>query len=336
MSDRAGYGGLDPGLLPWLPETMHPPFDLQARISLAVLSVTLVPYSIVMALVFHLDGPTPEAVGVCLATLLPTIVVVFLAGHVLSRYTYAQGAEHMRLYREEHERSERLAQLNELRSDFVSSASHELRGPLSSLLMFLEGLTSNWDRLEDGQRREIVGRTLDISRRMNRVVGDLLLAVERESGSVLLDLGAVAIAPLVEQARAEVAGVHRTVSIQVEGDPTCRIMADATRVQQVLVNLLENAAKYCDPSNPVRVGWQRSDGQVAVSVMNFGPTLAPEDISGLFQPFARIPIPGRTPSAGLGLGLHISKRLVEAMGGKIWAESGPSEVVFSFSLPAAD
>lgn len=336
MSDRAGYGGLNPGILPWLPETMHPPFDLQARIGLAVLSVTLVPYSIVMALVFHLDGPSPEAVGVCLATLLPTIVVVFLAGHALSRYIYAQGAEHMRLYRQEHERSERLAQLNELRSDFVSSASHELRGPLSSLLMFLDGLTSNWDRLEDGQRRDIARRTLEISRRMNRVVGDLLFAVERQSGNVLLDLGVVAFAPLVEQARAEVAGVHRNVTIETEGDPACRVMADPTRVEQVLVNLLENAAKYCDPANPVRVGWERSDGQLVVDVINCGPGLAREDIEDLFQPFTRVPIPGRTTSAGLGLGLHISKRLVEAMGGEIWAESGLSEVVFSFSLPAVD
>jgi signal transduction histidine kinase len=336
VSNGARYGGLEARLLPWLPETMHPPFELQARIGLAVLSVTLIPYSIVMALVFHLDGPSPEAVGVCLATLLPTIVVVFLVGHALSRYIYAQGAENMRLYREEQQRGERLAQLNELRSDFVSSASHELRGPLSSLLMFLEGLTSNWDRMEDGQRREIVRRTLEISRRMNRVVGDLLFAVERKSGNVLLDLDALAVAPLVEQARAEVATVYRNITIEARGDLGCRIMADATRVQQVLVNLLENAAKYCDPADPVQVDWERCDGQIVVDVSNRGPALAREEIEVLFQPFTRIPIPGRTTSAGLGLGLHVSKRLVEAMGGRIWAESGPSEMVFSFSLPAVD
>jgi signal transduction histidine kinase len=108
---------------------------------------------------------------------------------------------------------------------------------------------------------------------------------------------------------------------------------DELRVRQILRNLLDNAAKYSPPNTEIRVSARREDSQIMIGVSDQGKGITPEDQARLFEPFERLR-ENSTTVAGLGLGLLVCKRLVEAHGGKIWVESAPGQgTTFWFILP---
>lgn len=219
----------------------------------------------------------------------------------------------------------RLAQQEEARRKFVSTASHELRTPLASLHGMLELLD---DDLRDPtpdlpDARRLLARARAQSRRLGRLASDLLdlsrLDAEVELRSEPVELGELSRAVLAEF---EPGNAERGVTARLEEAPApCWALCDPGSVAQILRILLDNAVQITAPGSEVRVVLHHGDGPAAVSVSDHGPGVAPEERELIFKRFHR----GRETagSAGFGLGLAIGRELAERMGGELILEDEP-------------
>ncbi|HVA91389.1 MAG TPA: GAF domain-containing protein [Chloroflexota bacterium] len=241
------------------------------------------------------------------------------------------------LYESERQRVHKLRELDQLRKDFVSTVTHELRTPLTGILGFTETLLNFWDRLSPERQKEMVYKIQSSTARLNRLVHDLLVVSRVEAGSLSLALNPVDLAAQVQQAVVEITAKYREQSIVVAPqDEPVVLFADAHRVQQVLVNLIDNAVKYSPENSPITVSWRREGDHAVVRVRDQGPGIAEESRHLLFTRFGKIAQVARAGHVGTGLGLYISRQLVEAMGGEIWVETGMGEgSTFLFKLPLA-
>ncbi|HEY2849322.1 MAG TPA: ATP-binding protein [Gemmatimonadaceae bacterium] len=216
----------------------------------------------------------------------------------------------------------RLRRLESVRRDFVANVSHELRTPLTIIGGFAETLVQD-DPPED-RRRQFAERILGNTRRMQRIVDDLLDLSRIESGSwtpnpTRVDLAAVA-ADVIAAAR-DAAGV-KGIRLEASVHPRAReIWADPTAVRQVLGNLADNAVRHTATGHVAIFSLVRDDGGVTIGVRDTGSGIAPEHLPRIFERFYRVD-PGRSREhGGTGLGLSIVKHLVEAHGGTVRAES---------------
>jgi signal transduction histidine kinase len=216
----------------------------------------------------------------------------------------------------------RLRRLESVRRDFVANVSHELRTPLTIIGGFAETLVQD-DPPED-RRRQFAERILGNTRRMQRIVDDLLDLSRIESGSWTpnpsrVDLAAVA-ADVIGAAR-DAAGV-KGIRLEASVHPRAReIWADPTAVRQVLGNLADNAVRHTATGHVAIFSLVRDDGGVTIGVRDTGSGIAPEHLPRIFERFYRVD-PGRSREhGGTGLGLSIVKHLVEAHGGTVRAES---------------
>ena len=221
-----------------------------------------------------------------------------------------------------------LRRLDSLKSQFVSIAAHELRTPLSSIHGYVEMLLDgDLGQLTEQQREslEIIERSAG---RLMGITRNLLDLTRIEAGKILLvlravDLGAL-VRAVVEEYEPELAERDHRVSIeQARGLP--RALCDEARAAQIVGNLLSNAAKYALPGGAVRVRLDRDEreGFLRVSVADEGPGISPEDQERLFTRFFRGESARQSGAPGTGLGLHITRSLVELHGGRIWLESRP-------------
>ena len=216
----------------------------------------------------------------------------------------------------------RLRRLESVRRDFVANVSHELRTPLTIIGGFAETLVH--DDPPADRRRQFAERILGNTRRMQRIVDDLLDLSRIESGSwtpnpTRVDLAAVA-ADVIAAAR-DAAGA-KGIRLEASVHPRARdIMADATAVRQVLGNLVDNAVRHTNSGHVAIFSLVRDDGGVTIGVRDTGSGIAPEHLPRIFERFYRVD-PGRSrDEGGTGLGLSIVKHLVEAHGGTVRAES---------------
>jgi signal transduction histidine kinase len=219
--------------------------------------------------------------------------------------------------------------------EVVSTVSHELRSPLTSVKGYTSLLLNRWDRLDDDQKRSMLEQVQSDADRVTRLITELLDISRLETGRLRLRCQMVDIAELagvvVEKVR--IAYPELEVAVSFPGELP-RVYADADKVEQVLTNLLENAAKYAD-SPDVRVEGVYDEGrkELTIAVHDVGKGIPPAELPRLFNKFFRGSEGGR-PS-GSGLGLYIARGLVEAHGGRIAAESKLGEgSTFSFTLPA--
>ncbi len=239
------------------------------------------------------------------------------------------------LYESERQRVNKLRELDQLRKDFVSTVTHELRTPLTGILGFTETLLEFWDRLSPDRRKEMVSKIQTSTARLNRLVHDLLVVSRVEAGTLSLALNPLDLAPQVQQAVVEITAKYReqSVVLAVPDEPII-VVADAHRVQQVLVNLIDNAVKYSPEHSPITVSWRQDGDFAVVCVRDEGPGIAEEYRHLLFTRFGKIAQVARAGHVGTGLGLYISRQLVEAMGGTIWVETASGAgSVFCFKLP---
>jgi len=225
--------------------------------------------------------------------------------------------------------------LERLRRDLVANVSHELKTPISALRAHLENLL---DGVEE-PNPALLAVMLNQSDRLTRLVDQLLDLSRLESGDVPLQLEAVALAPLVEQVVSEVA-VSRpdgARSLDVHNDVPADLPpleADRERLHQVLFNLLDNAFRFTPAGGSVRIRAARENGACEVSVEDTGPGIPEEHLPLVFERFYRVDPSRSRDDGGTGIGLAIARSVVEAHGGRIWAESAlGGGATFRFVLP---
>jgi signal transduction histidine kinase len=231
-----------------------------------------------------------------------------------------------------------IQEANRLKTEFVSIVSHELRTPLTSIQGYAELM------LEDKQIAEAHRESLTIvkknSERLLGLINDLLDVSRMEAGRLDLHRTSLDLAHLILEVAGSLRPLIKTKRQQLRldlGEPLPAVWADADRVTQILTNLISNAHKYTLAEGSITVAARRDDGFVRVDVSDTGSGLSPEDQAQLFTKFFRAH--DRSPQAGggTGLGLVITRLLVELHGGRITVSSAPGRgSTFSFSLPALE
>ena len=226
-------------------------------------------------------------------------------------------------------------QTDELKNDFVASVSHELRTPLTPIKGFLMTLLREDRDFAQDRRREYYKLMLLQSQRLERLIEDLLEVTRLEAGAGLVDATAIDAVDLVGQVvdRFTSEDPDRTVRV-VAPDHAVYCRGDWMRVDQVLGNLLSNALRYAPPHEPVEVRLVPQGREVVFEVRDWGPGIPIDEQSRIFERFHRVGHYMTREPGGAGLGLYLAKRLVEAMGGRIWVSSRLGHgSVFSFALP---
>jgi len=227
-------------------------------------------------------------------------------------------------------------ELERLKEEYVGLISHDLRAPLHTISLRLDLLLRQLraQGLEkEGAAAENIQRSV---RRMGGMIGELLEGTRLESGQVELDRKPVDLGHLlVEVLERDVPpSEHERFRLEYPAAPR-PVLADAPRLTRVVVNLLTNALKYSPPGSPVAVRLEYEESQAVVTVSDQGPGLRPEEAARLFQKYYRTRATAEK-SEGLGLGLYISRLIVEAHGGRIWVKSTPGQGArFTFTVPLA-
>ena len=237
---------------------------------------------------------------------------------------------------EDIERVRRVAETDRLRSALLTSISHDLKTPLASVLGAAGALRDLSKSFDDDAKAELLSTVIDESERLNRFIANLLDMTKLEAGAVvpnaaLHDIGEIAGSAL--QRASKILVKHR---VEMEISPDLPMVSvDAVLFEQVLFNLLDNAAKYAPPDTTVRLqSWQESDS-VRLQVLDEGDGVPTADLERIFDKFYRSR-KGDQVRAGTGLGLAIARGFVEAMGGTITAanRSDRTGAVFTITLPA--
>ncbi len=223
------------------------------------------------------------------------------------------------------------------RRDFIANVSHELRTPLTSIQGYVETLIEE-KGASPATTREFLGIILKNATRMNRLTEDLLALASVESPDYKVKQQPLRASALVDDAIATMGGmvVDSGVDLESSGAPDLLVMADPDAMNQVFGNLIENALKYGKSGKRIRVGARHADPEVEFTVQDLGPGIAYEHLERIFERFYRVDKARSRESGGTGLGLAIVKHIVQAHGGRIWAESElGSGATFHFTLRLA-
>jgi signal transduction histidine kinase len=231
---------------------------------------------------------------------------------------------------------ERLERLDALKDDVLALMAHDIRTPLAIIGGFAEHLQDRWDELSEQEKLENIGT---ISRHALKLYGlaDAGLQVTRiESDSFPYELRSVRLEEDVARTVADLPTAE-AARIRVNArEPLPPVRCDPERHWQILMNLLSNALKFSPPETPIDVDVSRQDRMVEVAVRDRGPGISGADLPRLFQKFSRIGGPELDGVRGTGLGLYISKALVEGQSGQIRVESAPGRgSTFAYALPVA-
>ncbi|MBT0963981.1 sensor histidine kinase [Denitromonas iodatirespirans] len=232
--------------------------------------------------------------------------------------------------------NERLQELDRVKDDFMSSVTHELRTPLTSIRAFSEMLLDD-PKTDLAERRRFLGIIVEETERLTRLVNQVLDLAKIESGHAQWHETDVDLIELIEHV-ATTAGQlvkSRHAELVLDLPPTVTLLrVDQDRLIQVLTNLIGNAARFVPGSGgQVKVVLRESGDSVRVDVCDNGPGIAPEAQSEIFEKFRQVSGSAGKPT-GTGLGLPISRQIIEHFGGRLWVTSIPGEgAVFSFELP---
>jgi two-component system, NtrC family, sensor histidine kinase KinB len=265
-------------------------------------------------------APTPSVVSL-LSSLITSVMPI-----VLNLLTLEEQAHAIR----------QLERFDALKNEFLALITHDMRTPLSVINGFAEQLQQRWSELDEAEKLESVDTILRNGRSLYRLVEEGLEIGRIESGAFAYELRSVALGDEVERTVADLsASDANRIRLSSEGGlPLVR--CDPDRHRQILVNLLSNALKYSPPDTAVDVELTYGDSMVRVAVRDRGPGIEPTDLPRVFQRFSRVGTQ-HLAAPGSGLGLYISKALVEAQGGQMWAQSEPGcGSTFVYTLPAAE
>jgi len=235
--------------------------------------------------------------------------------------------------------NQRLQELDRLKDDFISTVTHELRTPLTSIRAFSEILSDN-PHIEEHERAKFLGIIVKESERLTRLINQVLDLAKIESGAAEWHSSEVNMREVLEDSASAVSQLfkEREIDLTVEvPQEVPGILADRDRLMQVMLNLLSNAAKFCKlVPGAVTVTLAQQGGFLRVEVSDNGIGINAADQEVIFEKFRQAGDVLTDKPQGSGLGLYISRRIIEHFGGRMWVRSRPGEgACFSFSLPVA-
>jgi len=238
---------------------------------------------------------------------------------------------------EDIDRARVLAETERLRAALLTSISHDLRTPLASIIGAMTSLRSYGDAYDKASREELMATIQSEAERLNRFIGNLLDMTRLESGAIQLNPEMIDAGDVIGTALHRASKILADHRLEIDIDPRLPMLRlDYLLFEQVLFNILDNAAKYAPPESLVRVSARRENGFVVFRIEDEGPGIPQNDLERIFDKFYRVHAQDRQ-RAGTGLGLAICRGFVEAMGGTITAgNSGARGGVFTIRIPVSE
>jgi len=253
----------------------------------------------------------------------------------------AVAIENAQLFTQLRQAYEQLQELDQLKDEFISLVSHELRTPLHSMTGFIQLLMT--DKIRDPvTRQECLMRVAEQTEHLRRLVQELLDLSRIEAGRLTIDKAPLSLGSLLVDVAANLRQMakEKGVDLQVALPASLPLVeADGQRLAQVITNLVHNGIKFTSRPGQVRVAAERVNGEVVVRVADTGPGIPTEALPRLFERFHQAGSPSTAHHEGMGIGLYISKRIVEAHGGRIWVSSevGQGSTFYvALPLPSVD
>ncbi|MFP8777665.1 sodium:solute symporter family transporter [Hydrogenophaga sp. RWCD_12] len=237
------------------------------------------------------------------------------------------------------EANQKLQSLDHLKDDFMSSVTHELRTPLTSIRALSE-LMRDDDDMDLPQRQQFLGIIVAEAERLSRLVNQVLDMAKIEAGHAEWTVDDVDLREVAGQAAGSMAEMYReravVLELRLDADNAV-VRADADRLTQVVLNLLSNALKYAPrDGGRVELALRRDGGDAVVEVQDNGPGIPADQQATVFEKFRQVAGDAHYRPGGTGLGLPISRQIVEHFGGRMWLRSVPGQgACFGFALPAA-
>jgi two-component system, OmpR family, sensor histidine kinase KdpD len=236
---------------------------------------------------------------------------------------------------EDMDRARLTAETERLRGALLTSISHDLRTPLASILGSASSLSTYRQSLDDAAQRELIGTIQDEAERLNRFIANLLDMTRLESGALEIQNSTADVIDVVGSALRRASAVLALRETEIDLQPDMPLAnADPVLLEQVLFNLLDNAAKYTAPGTKIRIEARAQDNMLQLRIIDEGSGIPPEDLERIFDKFYRVHATDRK-RAGTGLGLAICRGFVEAMGGTVHAgnRGDRSGAVFTVAIP---
>ncbi|HRF97578.1 MAG TPA: HAMP domain-containing sensor histidine kinase, partial [Aggregatilineales bacterium] len=248
----------------------------------------------------------------------------------------AAALERSRLYQEQVEIADQLRAVDQMKSQFLASMSHELRTPLNAILNFTEFVSLGMLGQVNDKQKDALGKSLDSAKHLLSLINDVLDMTKIEAGMMKLFIEDNI--DLTQELNTILATgktlLHDKPVVLVQDiDPDLpRLVGDKRRIRQILLNLMSNACKFTEKGS-ITLSVKKRHDELLFAVIDTGPGIAPQDQDIIFEPF-RQSEHGIKHAGGTGLGLPITKKLVEAHGGKLWLESDKGQgASFYLTLP---
>ena len=228
--------------------------------------------------------------------------------------------------------------LDQLKDDFISLVSHELRTPLTVIMGSLNTVLSEWERLSPDETHQLLQDAAQETQSLSHLLGNLLELSRVQAERLFLYTEPVSIQNAVQETVSKISRQSPAHQFSIDlpkGLPS--VNADSLRLERILYNLLDNAVKYSPPGSQIKIWAKREKKRLIIAISDQGSGISSQNQAKLFAPFQRLDNSRLNTVKGIGLGLLVCRRLVEAHGGCIWVESQPGQgSTFFFTLPFID
>lgn len=224
---------------------------------------------------------------------------------------------------------------DKIKEEFISTLSHEIRTPLTSIKGFSKTMIDNWDSLSDEQKKKFLEIISNQSQRLINLVENVLNVSKIDSGANDAVLKKIDPVSAINNAIAVVKINYKDYDFSFNINSTQALLADSDKLQQILINILDNAAKYSKDSNKIEINLKNDKNYSIISIKNFGVQIEKKYFEKIFDKFFRIDTYLKSSRQGSGLGLYITKNLVGRMDGTIEVKSSknPPATEFVIYLP---